>query len=63
MDSFDNIMLIIDELIDEGIIMNLDSVTIIARATMKDTEYINITQNEGGSFSSVRFLNASLRKV
>lgn len=52
MDNFDNIMLIIDELVDEGIIMTLDSVTVIARVTMKDTEFINVAQSDS-SFASV----------
>ena len=40
LDSFENVMLCIDEMIDEGIIITLESKTIIARATMQDTDSI-----------------------
>ena len=40
LDSFEYVMLCIDEMIDEGIIITLESKTIIARATMQDTDSI-----------------------
>ena len=40
LDNYENVMLCIDEMIDEGIIITLESKTIIARATMQDTDSI-----------------------
>mmetsp|Transcript_74994 Transcript_74994/g.87070 ORF Transcript_74994/g.87070 Transcript_74994/m.87070 type:complete len:204 (+) Transcript_74994:43-654(+) len=62
MDNFDNVMLIIDELVDEGIIMTLDSVTVIARVTMKDTEFINIAQTDSSFSSAFTSAKSSIAK-
>jgi len=40
LDNYENIILCIDEMIDEGIIITLESKTIIPRATMQDTDSI-----------------------
>jgi len=67
MDNFENLILIIDEIVDEGldilnwsshsrIIITLEYVTVIARATMKDTETVKLPSHEGG-FSSVKFIS------
>ncbi len=53
MDNFENLVLIVDEVIDEGIIITTEYVTVIARATMKDTESVKLA-NFDGSFGQVR---------
>ena len=53
METFDLFILIIDEMLDEGIPVTLDSLILINRATMKDTESLTPTQTEstGSGFS------------
>ncbi len=57
METFDLFILIIDEMLDEGIPVTLDSLMLISRATMKDTEPLTPTQTEsaGGSGFSLNF--------
>jgi hypothetical protein len=43
MDNFENLILMIDEIVDEGIVVTVEAPTIIARCTMKDCDFINIT--------------------
>jgi hypothetical protein len=71
MDNFENLILVIDEIVDEGynilkiilnltrILISLEYITVIARATMKDTESVKLPANET-SFSSVIFFRAKI---
>ncbi|CAD8064333.1 unnamed protein product [Paramecium primaurelia] len=60
LENFDQVIIIIDEICDQGIIITIDPSVIIARATMRDTEAISLEKQEtsgssggGGAFSSV----------
>lgn len=53
MENFEYVILLIDELIDEGLIVTLEVETLIARASMKDCEKIQVEKPSESGFSSV----------
>eukprot|EP01017_Pseudomicrothorax_dubius_P018336 TRINITY_DN2032_c0_g1_i5.p1 TRINITY_DN2032_c0_g1~~TRINITY_DN2032_c0_g1_i5.p1 ORF type:complete len:199 (-),score=51.52 TRINITY_DN2032_c0_g1_i5:272-868(-) len=55
LDNFEHLVLIIDEITDEGVIVTLEPGIIYARATMKDTESVNLNQQEQANPSSNAF--------
>ncbi|EAR87955.2 nonclathrin coat protein zeta2 subunit, putative (macronuclear) [Tetrahymena thermophila SB210] len=51
--KFESVITIIDEIIHEGIVVNLESNTLLARSMMADTHNMNLNPSDKKAFSSV----------
>ncbi len=58
MENYQQLALLIDEMVDEGVIINTDSESIENRVFMRDSKTVNeaSTSSSGGYFKSVRKL-------
>jgi len=61
-ENFENLILIIDEIIDEGIIITTDAATVVARATMKDTEPIQLNTPDSTFSAALNLAKSSIAK-
>lgn len=61
LDNFKQITIVVDEMIDNGLVFNTDSENIEQRLSMKEPSTASSTasssSNEGGYFSSVKFFS------
>jgi len=61
-ENFENLILVVDEIIDEGIIITTDPATVVARATMKDTEPIQLNNTDTGFSAALNLAKSSIAK-
>eukprot|EP01016_Furgasonia_blochmanni_P033221 TRINITY_DN3458_c0_g1_i1.p1 TRINITY_DN3458_c0_g1~~TRINITY_DN3458_c0_g1_i1.p1 ORF type:complete len:292 (-),score=39.12 TRINITY_DN3458_c0_g1_i1:116-991(-) len=48
LENYEHLVILVDEMLDEGLVVNLDPLVIVARATMKDTDSVAAQPAESG---------------